>query len=265
VGYVLSKIDGKKAGAIEDVVENIPSVTDADRLFIVTDGNLWGESEGGAKILLGANEERSLFRGVVYSDDPRLCEGVRRADNVIAVTRTPEAKRIQQIKDFFDTGRKPDEFERSESTRRLSLAIHGVENLAFPIRTDAGFLCENKADLDEVFGDNLGHNGYLTRNRSFENGNGIESQIAHFLAPLVGLKAVALGEFLTEGKVDPEKIEVGLKIRAAREAGRSMKSGAKDAEKLREQLECVSNSLGDLVNALRKVRDAEEKRKEQAQ
>jgi hypothetical protein len=271
-GYKLLLLDGDSVGSINDVHEKLRVVEHSIELFVVTDGHLWNDPKGGAKVLLDAKSNRAFRRGVVYSDDPQLCGELSHADNIIALTRTPESERIQQIKDFFEKGRKPEEFERSEASRRLSAAIHGLENLAIPIRIDAETLNPTNSGgatlsedmVNDIHGDYFGPDGYLTKEKVFLNGNGIENEIAAVLGPLITVERKTLAQildgFLTGGRVDPTKAEKRLKIKEARDDTDSCHV----AETLRDRLAAISEAIRGLAERLRNIRDAEEKFKNNA-
>ena len=166
------------------------------------------------------------------------------------------------------------------SRQRLSCAIHGLENLAVPLRIDVETLDAMETDgsggsaklLEDVWREYFGENGYLTENRTFTDTiSGLEGEILRFVAPLVGMdstnQCMILNSFLSNRSIDSGKVAKEMKIAKARAAvGKlSLDETNEAVSSLRNHLQAVAGAIRNLATELRYVRDPEKKREEGAQ
>jgi len=163
------------------------------------------------------------------------------------------------------------------SRQKLSRAIHGLENLAVPLRIDVETLDAMETEgsaklLEDVWREYFGQNGYLTENRRFtDTSSGLEGEILRFVAPLVGMDSTKrckiLNSFLSNRSIDPVKVAGEMKIAKARAENGSLSLDATNeaTSRLRNHLQAVAGAIRSLAYELRNVRDAEEKCEEGTQ
>jgi len=224
-------------------------------IFVVTDANFGAGPRDGAQLLKMLNDR--VVRGVVFSVEPELLTEQELSEKLWRVVDHLSGEEAATIRQFLKDGARGGPDGVRDRNLLFSRAIHALENLAVPIRMDIGTLSEPSL-LDEIFLENLGLGGYLAEERSFARSSGIEAEIAYYLRPLAALKVTALEPYLTEGKIDREKVRVELRIKAAREESNAMTAAGRTVDKVRSALEGVATALTDLADTLRHGRNAEE-------
>jgi len=230
---------------------------------------------------------------VLYSGDPRKGSWHR----AYSKSSSPEGDLAALVALFEATIRCemswndwPQELNRPVNA--LSRAVHGLENLAVPIRIDEETLqaiAQGKSEgtagmLGEIWSEYFGKGdknrlpGYLTPKRKFSQGvRGIEREIQRLLQPLTGLNTIiessALDRFCEGGKLQSKTIakELGSKVDKKKLATLSetltrCKLEGKDvaivAGSLHSILKAIADAIRSLAAELRNIRDTEQKREE---
>lgn len=273
-GYTVHTLDRNDVGGLEEIIDKLVELAQSGSLYIVTDGNLWLDTEGGSTLLDRARSMDQFQRGVVYSSEPLLSEELTNAENVFALTREMVedkvrqleivAAEVRQIKEFFETGRKPATYVANEKARQLSSAIHRLENLALPLRLDIETLQSsgtNDETVLEMFSDYFNTDdplGFLSRGRLFPNEHiGLEGEVVDILKSVQGAEGVnrttLLDLFRVNGEPSPAKVCSAWSLDAIRNDAVANRS---DREWLRETLNQIAARIVELAEQVRHVRKA---------
>ncbi len=280
---------GESGPWVERFVNEIRSVAGDKPIYVVTDGNFGSDMYGGAQLLNVINSR--LVRGVVLSIEPHLLPEQGLSLKLWALEDGHTGHEAELVRQFFVDGTRGGISGLDHSIRLLSRTIHGLENLAVPLRIDAETLSvgieAREVMKSQTIRDILSANfakegdarakelGYLSRDRPFtESRNGIEGEIARLIAPLASLECVsrctAFKSLILAGRIDEKVLESHLNVEQARKTAAELYGQIKDtiadnaivevAEPLRDQLVFVANAIGCLASELRLIRDEEMER-----
>jgi hypothetical protein len=262
--YDRCTLDGKSFTDTLELVNECEKRSKTGFLYIVTDGHLWGDPEGGSKLLEAATAILNFRLGVVYSSDPQIGKSLAGADTIMAITRDESAESVRRIKEFFDTGQKPSVYALDETARQLSTAIHHLENLALPLKLDIETLQSCGADsktVREVYEDYFNPVdpiGYLLPNRAFAGGRaGIEGEAVNVLN-LISRMVDNAGENLLDQYRERDAISP-LKVRSEwslDDVRNQALANCNSQEWLVEALSHVAARISELAEQLRLVRKA---------
>jgi hypothetical protein len=161
------------ANAISEEVNSHPT----EEFFVVSDSR-FGHWHGGGRLLEELLQRCGgrLLRGVVYSTNPKLPSGLPPGRFLKFETGTGPSDSAA-IRSFLETGLTPEIIAESMASRVLSMAIHSLEDLAYPIRLDAETLAGEPEKYEEIRLEYFqGTTGYLVAEKPFPSGNGEEGR-----------------------------------------------------------------------------------------
>lgn len=199
---------GRTAGdqTVQDVLTAVAESSANQEIYVVSDANLWGDPLGGSKVLNHLLNRGALAFGVVYSSEPSLDGAAQKSLKVIPMVRESPTQGVSSIREFFEMGVKPAEVVRDEIDHFLPLAVHRLENLAMPLRVDAGTLCDDPSLVDAVYLDYFSDTkpyGYLTLENEFPSKcRGLACEITRILNEIKHVDGLGNSDVLTDLLVD---------------------------------------------------------------
>jgi len=144
-------------------------------VYVVTDANFGGDSEGGSNLLRKLVDDKMLVRGVVFSTALSILPTLGKGP--ICEIKDDRIKTVAaKIRHFLLTGEMPVPDPETQ-IQSLSRAIHQLENLALPLRLDFETLEGRESETATVeaiwadyFGPPADGGGFLLLERSFSDG-----------------------------------------------------------------------------------------------
>jgi hypothetical protein len=149
---------------VKDLYESISTILEncSEKFFVVADSR-FGNRHGGGRLLreLYNRWPNRFIRGVVYSSDPELPAGMPQS-KFIKVSAGAQLGDSIAIRSFLEKGTAPRSLVQSLASKVLSMAIHDIEDLAYPLRLDAETLASEPEQFSIIRREYFeGATGYL--------------------------------------------------------------------------------------------------------